>query len=92
MIESELEKILERCNKATKGPWRSFIEGRDHTSGTNFIMTGTPPNDRGDDIELIGGTNYDQDFIANARQDIPKLIEEVKRLRKILIDNKIKED
>jgi hypothetical protein len=33
------------------------------------------------DIELIGGTAEDYDFIANARQDIPKLIKEIRELK-----------
>ena len=77
----ELNQIKQRCDKATSGPWVSYIEGRDHTSGSNFIMTGNK-NNRGEDIELIGGTIYDQDFIAHARQDIPNLINEIKRLKK----------
>lgn len=76
----ELNQIKQRCDKATSGPW-SYIEGRDHTSGSNFIMTGDE-NNRGKDIEIIGGTIYDQDFIAHARQDIPNLINEIKRLKK----------
>ena len=40
MTESELKEIEDRCNKATKGPWVSIIEGRDQTSGSSFIMTG----------------------------------------------------
>ena len=77
----ELNQIKQRCDKATSGPWVSYIEGRDHTSGSNFIMTGNK-NNRGEDIELIGGTIYDQDFIAHARQDIPNLINEIIRLKK----------
>lgn len=77
----ELNQIKQRCDKATTGPWVSYIEGRDHTSGSNFIMTGDE-NNRGKDIEIIGGTIYDQDFIAHARQDIPNLINEIKRLKK----------
>lgn len=77
----ELNQIKQRCDKATSGPWISYIEGRDHTSGSNFIMTGNE-NNRGEDIELIGGTIYDQDFIAHARQDIPNLINEIIRLKK----------
>ena len=77
----ELNQIKQRCDKATSGPWVSYIEGRDHTSGSNFIMTGDE-NNRGKDIEIIGGTIYDQDFIAHARQDIPNLINEIIRLKK----------
>src|SRR5882757_7084383 len=54
-----------------QGPWKSYIEGRDHTSDSNFIMTG------GEDIELLGATEADQVFIAHARQDIPQLLAEI---------------
>ncbi len=47
MSEEELKRIEERCNKSTKGPWKSMIERRDHTSGDSFIMTG------GADIYII---------------------------------------
>jgi hypothetical protein len=75
LSREELRKILERCNASTPGPWESFIEGRDHLAGSDFIRTG------GDDIELLGATHEDQDFIANARQDIPRLVNEILRLR-----------
>lgn len=83
LTEKELREIKERCVKATQGPWRSFVEGRDHTSGSNFIMRGIGDN-RQEDLELIGATIADQDFIANARQDIPRLLDEVIRLRSLL--------
>lgn len=54
--DEELFLIKERCEKTTKGPWVSYIEGRDHSSGSNFIMTGDE-NNRGEDIELIGAIN-----------------------------------
>lgn len=78
MENIELEKIAERCRKATQGPWISFIEGRDHTCGSDFIRTA------GEDIELIGATHDDQDFIANARQDVPALLNEIARLKNLL--------
>lgn len=82
MKDEELKEIEERCNKATAGPWISFIEGRNHTSGSNFIRTNQ------DDIELIGASDADQDFIAHARQDIPLLINEIYQLKMLL--NKMK--
>ena len=72
----ELEAMRARCVAATPGPWQSFVEGRDHTGGSSCIRTGGEV-----DIELSGATISDQDFIANARQDLPRLIAEVKRLR-----------
>lgn len=88
ITEDELKEIELRWKATSKGNWISFIEGRDHESGSDFIMTGVlDKNDfnnknRGEDIELIGATSNDQDFIANSRQDIPKLIAEIRRLRK----------
>lgn len=65
---------------ARKGPWKSYVEGRDHTSGSDFIMVGEGKK-RSDDIELSGATKADQDFIASARQDVPALVEEIKKLK-----------
>jgi hypothetical protein len=80
MTNREVQEIEARSEKASPGPWTSFIEGRDQLSGSSFIMTG-PPGAEGDDIEFIGATADEQDFIARARQDIPRLLAEVKRLR-----------
>lgn len=70
MTDEELEEILDRCNATSKGIWKSYIEGRDHESGSDFIMVGSGEN-RGIDIELHGAT----------KQDIPKLIREINRLK-----------
>lgn len=80
MTEQELEAIRLRLNATSQGIWRSFIEGRDHTCGSSFIMVGEG-NTRGEDIELTGATKADQDFIAHAKQDIPKLLDEIERLK-----------
>ena len=98
MTEEELIEIKRRLNLATKGPWKSYIEGRDIESGSSFVMTGIKDgedifsNHRGEDIYLNGATNDDQDFIANARQDIPRLIQEVEKLKqeieRLNIENK----
>ncbi|MEM0543927.1 hypothetical protein WFZ85_15065 [Flavobacterium sp. j3] len=81
--EKELLEIEDRLKNSTKGPWKAYIEGRDHESGSNFIMTGTETN-RGEDFEIFGATISDYDFIANAKQDVEKLIEEVRRLNKLI--------
>lgn len=81
--EQELDVISERCSSASPSPWVSYVEGRDHQSGSSFIKTGSG-SDRGEDIELAGATVADQDFIAHARQDIPRLIAEIRRLRRAL--------
>jgi hypothetical protein len=73
--DEELDQIQLRAELATKGPWKAYIEGRDQMSGSSFIMT------EGEDIYLTGATDHDQDFIASARADIPRLIQEIRRLR-----------
>jgi len=80
MTRSELENILEICNKATVAPWTSYIEERDFDSGSSFIMTGENEN-RDYDIEFVKIKPEDQDFIAMARNIIPKLIDEIVILR-----------
>ena len=71
----DMDAIRQRCIMATPGPWKSYVEGRDHDSGSSFIMTS------GEDIELIGASVADQDFIAHARQDVPQLLAEIQRLK-----------
>ena len=83
LTDGELDEIEALCGAATKAPWESFVEGRDHTSGSSFIRTGGL-GDKSPDIELLGATTADQDFIARARQDVPRLVQEVRRLRKLL--------
>ena len=73
----QIEEIEKRLAHATPGKWVSYVEGRDHTCGSDFIMTGVGGN-RGPDIELTGATKADQDFIANARQDLELLISALK--------------
>jgi hypothetical protein len=76
--ERTLAEIEARCTAATPGPWKSYHEGRDHMSGSDFIQTG------GEDIYLAGATLADQDFIASARRDIPLLVGEIRELRALL--------
>ena len=82
LTEDELKEIENRVKQTQNGPWKAFIEGRDFTSGSSFIMTGTEDN-RQEDIEMLGATEADYDFIANAKQDIPKLLQMIRELKKI---------
>ena len=83
MTRDELKEIETRCLGARPSPWISYVEGRDHFGGSHFIMVGEGEN-RSDDIELPGATVADQDFIAAARQDVPRLVAEVRRLQAML--------
>jgi hypothetical protein len=82
----EIAAIKARCEAATMGPWQSFVEGRDHTGGESFIRTGGL-DDGSPDLYVAGGTIGDLEFIAHARQDPPRLLMEIERLRSALGDN-----
>lgn len=75
--DEELDRIERRCDAATEGPW--FSE-RDEVACC--IELGEC-NELGTcrTIELSGATVADQDFIANARQDLSRLLHEVRILR-----------
>jgi len=78
IMEEELAEIKGRCERTTAGPWRFIPESKNHNVGSEFIQTA------GEDIYLTGATLADHDFIAHAKQDIPRLLSEVARLRTIL--------
>jgi hypothetical protein len=60
--------LRERAEAASKGPWKSWLEGRDRRSGASAIST---PDFDGGDIYVTVGENChpkweaDQDFIAS---------------------------
>ncbi|MDO9103681.1 MAG: hypothetical protein Q7U57_01835 [Methylovulum sp.] len=74
----QLTSIEIRANAASSGPWKAMLEGRDHSSGSSCIVTPTGS------IDLEGASDSDIEFMAHARQDIPYLISEVRRLMGIL--------
>jgi hypothetical protein len=89
MTPEELDAIGAREQRALPGPWRASWEGRNHMSGDSFIGTGQDDH-RGPDIYVTTDDGpagvEDLDFIAGARQDIPRLTAEVRRLRRLLAD------
>ena len=90
LTEAELESIAIRVAAASPGPWSAWVEGRDGFGGDNLILIGPRDSDNAlPDMYVThadsDGTHpapaEDLDFIANARQDIPRLIAEIRRLR-----------
>src|SRR5947207_15912769 len=88
LTDAELNAMEARAAAATPGPWQSFVEGRDFSGGDDVICTGgrdlyvrhSPWRD-----QPVGPADAaDLDFIAAARQDIPRLVREVRRLRRLL--------
>ena len=90
MTDEELDRIAARADASLPGPWEAFVEGRDHTSGDHFIRTGGLDDASPDMYVTLSSWNDEPpkpatpevlDFIAAARQDIPRLVAEVRRLR-----------
>jgi hypothetical protein len=90
VTDDELRQIEARLAAASPGPWTSYVEGRDHTSGDDFIRVSE--DNAEPDLYLsravaggvVPASTADQDFIAHARQDIPALIAEIRRLRDLI--------
>jgi len=79
----ELDRLDAAARLATPGPWTPCLDDDQPEGAANFIQVG---DDREvPDIYLwLGeefGPNADVDLIANARQDVPKLVLELKRLK-----------
>lgn len=80
MDEQRLAEIEARANAATPGPWRTEAAGID-----SYIVS---------DTDLIFGGEHHEGYIdpedpnavftAHAREDIPALVAEVRRLREVL--------
>jgi hypothetical protein len=93
LFREQLSTIEERAAAASPGPWESFVEGRDHNSGDSFIRTGGMNGD-GPDLYIqhdfpdqerdVSAAIANQDFIAQARQDVPRLVAEVRRLQELV--------
>jgi hypothetical protein len=95
LSEDELDVIERRAAAATPGPWVGWLESQHGIGGTSFIQLSADSEDD-DEIYLtrvtagreVDGPNECTDadiaFIAAARQDIPRLVDEVKRLREAL--------
>ena len=88
--DSELDAIEARCRAATPGPWWAWVEGREGLGGDSFVGQGgddegSSPLRRDLYLSTYRGVSpvppADYDFIAHARQDIPRLVAEIRRLR-----------
>ena len=87
VTEEMLRAIEERCKAASPGPWKAFVEGRDHFGGDDMIRIGGLDDSEPDmyvSRDRKPASEADLDFIASARQDLPMLVAEVRRLRDLL--------
>jgi hypothetical protein len=92
--DEDLAEIARRADAATPAPWYSWVEGRDGVAGESFIQTGGSSDGDSPDIYVthsfrkgsasMPANANDLDFIAAAREDVPRLVAEVQRLRRLL--------
>lgn len=83
MTDEELRVLEELLPKRESFPWRSYIEGRDFARKPGVIAIKVGP-ESSKVVEFVGLSAEDQDFIAAARRDLPRLLTEVRRLRTVL--------
>jgi len=85
LTKQDLEAIRGRADRATPGPWcvagspRNFVVAR---HGASERCSDNPVLWADDDC--LGGSAADAEFVAAARSDVPRLVDEVDRLREIL--------
>ncbi len=89
LSDEELHAIEDRCAAASPGPWTSYVEGRDHWGGDDFIRVSEADDEpdmyvsRAEAGTVRPASPADLDFIASARQDVPSLVAEIRRLRAV---------
>ncbi|MFE1319523.1 hypothetical protein [Kitasatospora phosalacinea] len=99
LSEEQLAEIEGRAAAATAGPWEPWLETRGAIGGCSVILVQRDTSDVDNEMYLnhyidnrqVASPNVqldaDLDFIANARQDVPHLVAEVRRLRALLRAN-----
>ena len=85
--DTELHTMQQRADAASKGPWEAFVAGPGDSFSSMIRIGGVDDNEP--DMYLSREDWYsanaaDLRFIAAARQDVPRLIAEVQRLRREL--------
>jgi cell division protein FtsB len=79
MNPTYLEAVATRESKATKAPWFQFWGGEPNmigaSLGNNEVLLLAEIFTKSED-----GRNPDADFMAHAREDVPNLLAEVKKL------------
>lgn len=83
MRPEERQAIRERVNKATPGPW--FFYGREEGEYLLLMAEREGDNDIVMDVDPLKNvmtvSDGNGEFIAAAREDVPKLLDEVECLR-----------
>lgn len=77
LTDDNLTAIRERAEKATGGNWRANLLCHEHRTYVVEAFDGS--------VKVVGVINKESDaaFIAHAREDIPKLLAEIKYLSEL---------
>jgi hypothetical protein len=78
LTQDDLNMIKERAKKATPGPWYADDERWPGNENLQYWF------DTHYDGVGAAATKADAEFIAHAREDIPRLVAEVERLREAI--------
>ncbi|WP_338461658.1 hypothetical protein V5G20_18060 [Brevibacillus borstelensis] len=81
ITQKELVAIRERAERATPGPWALDY---DDESRRPCVEAVTVPSWGGGVIVADCAHDVDAEFITHAREDIPKLLAEIERLRRLV--------
>ena len=85
LTKERLAEIEARCEAATPGPWEWDDEAECMRHGSKPVMMAMWYYDKcGEVVVSLDVYDADAEFTAHARQDIPALLDEVKRLREQL--------
>lgn len=83
LSDEELDRMERRVAAATVGPWLPEGDEVALTAANISTIELGLCNELGTfkSIELVGANSADHEFIVNARQDMPRLLQEVRALR-----------
>ena len=90
MTPERLAEIEDRCNAATSGLWETDTGGDVYSNNTasqgyrNHMICERPHNPPNPYEPELTQQFINMELIAHARQDIPDLVNEVRRLRKLV--------
>lgn len=80
MTEDQLKEIEARHRRATPGPWVHDLGYGE----ANLLIDGELKASTNSHAKFGAMSDYDIEFISRAREDVPHLIEEVRRLRNVV--------
>jgi hypothetical protein len=82
--DAELDAMQQRADAAVDGPWEAFVEGPDDAGSSCIFVCDDDEPEFYLSPQRYANSAAELQFIAASRQDVPRLIAEVRRLRREL--------